>query len=77
MIPQYRLTKSYHFFKVDKGKHALNQSELEQGTYIKPIWNKKFVPEEVRTQWVLSKDDVFCYTPAGIIPIPIDYIQPI
>jgi hypothetical protein len=48
-----------------------DEKKLPSGTFVKPI-SLKYVPQHVKEKWTNydSKTQEFCYTSAGIIPIP-------
>lgn len=70
-IPEYWITKDYSFYDTD-----VNQVlELPQHSFIKPFWNKQFVPEAIKKTCRNDEGHVWCYTNLGIILIPRDYIE--
>lgn len=79
-VPEYWLNQEHVVPSLDHLKRRTYlplgaEVVLEQRSYIKPIWNKQFVPKDLLNRWIVDKNDVFCYTSFGIIPIPRSKIE--
>lgn len=75
-VPEFWLISDYQF--IEPGTSGQGQLLLiPQHSFVKPIWNLAFVSKETRSTWIIDKDDVFCFTKFGLVPIPRKYIAEI
>lgn len=78
--PDYWLNRDYTVYKKERiytlyTSTTTSICTLEKGTFVRPIWNKRFVPKEILEEWIGDEGCVYCYTALGIYPIPEKFIE--